>query len=314
MNFVFLMDPLDTVDVKKDTTFALMEGAARKKHKSFYLDKSGIFIKNGKVYFRVIPVTPDKKLTPPFKVRKEEILKSEDVDVIFIRTNPPFDGDYLLKTWLFDLLPSKVKFLNSPSGIRTVNEKLWLLRFKDIVPPTLISRKMCDFKSFVDGHKEVIAKPTDGFGGMNVFYLSRGHKNNNVILESLSARGEKDIILQKYIPESKKGDKRILLLNGDYLGAVLRVHSKEDHRNNFLAGGKPVKTRITGNDEKIIDILKPYLRQLGLYFVGIDIIGSYLTEVNVTSPTCLVEMNRLHNTKLEDKVINFVEKNICRKS
>jgi glutathione synthase len=162
---------------------------------------------------------------------------------------------------------------------------------------------------FVDHHQDIIAKPTNAYGGQGVFHIEKDHTNTMVILETLSDRYRKAIILQKYIHESKNGDKRILLLNGEVLGALLRMHQAGEHRNNFFAGGKPMPTTVNARDEKIIGILKPHLLKLGLYFVGIDILGDYLIEVNVTSPTCLQEMNRLYNVKLEEKVINFVEKN-----
>jgi glutathione synthase len=156
--------------------------------------------------------------------------------------------------------------------------------------------------------KDVIAKPTDGFGGQSIFHIKANGPNMNVILETLTNNWTNDIIVQKYIPEAQHGDKRILLLNGNPLGAVLRLHADNDHRNNFFSGGKPHAAEITKRDQEIIDHIKPELKKLGLYFVGIDIIGDYLIEINVTSPTCLQEMNRLYHDHLEDRVIDFSEK------
>ena len=166
---------------------------------------------------------------------------------------------------------------------------------------------------FINKEKNAIAKPTDAFGGQMVFLIRRGDSNTNVILDALTQRGTRDIILQQFVPAAYKGDKRILLLNGEPLGAVLRVHAPGEHRNNFFAGGKPVAAKITARDREIISILKPHLKRLGLYFGGIDVIGNYLIEVNVTSPTCLQEMNRLYKKQLENNVIEFVEDLIAQK-
>jgi len=308
MKFLFLMAPLETVIFEKDTTLMMMLGAHAHGHDVYYLPEDGISLIEGKVYFHVIKVIPQAIPHMPFKEEHAARLSQDDIHAVFIRSDPPVDDQYIMNTWVLDHLPKRIALINSPSGIRTVNEKVWVSQFKNITPPTIISAQKSDLLSFVAKHKDVIAKPTNGFGGTNVFRIEKGHTNTNVILESLTERYKKAIVVQKFIPESIKGDKRILLLNGNFLGALLRKHEDGDHRNNFFAGGKPKPISINANDKKIIRILKPYLQKLGLYFVGIDILGDYLIEVNVTSPTCMQEMNRLYNVKLEEKVISFVEK------
>ncbi len=307
MNCIFLMDPLETVVMNKDTSFILMLGAYHKGHTIFFLPSGGLTRTDQTTYFHVTEVEPQKNNKQPFIKRNSKILTDNDVDIIFIRTDPPFDNTYIFNTWILDLLPKHIKIINSPSGIRTVNEKIWASQFTSLIPPTLIGRNMKDMQTFIKNEKEIIAKPTNGHGGKSIFHIKEGDSNLNVILETLTLQGTQDIILQKYIPEAKIGDKRILLLNGEPLGAVLRVHGKDDHRNNFFSGGKPQKTEITQKEYEIINILKPKLQELGLYFVGIDIMGDYLIEVNVTSPTCLQEMNNLYNLQLENKVIKFME-------
>jgi len=297
MNFVFLMDPLETVVIKKDTTFALMCAASKKGHKVHYLPDGAIVLKNRKVYFHTIPVVPRKN--------------QGDVGIVFIRNDPPFDQQYLLNTWLLDRLPCNFPIINKPSGIRYANEKIWATQFGSLVPKTVISRMKDELLSFLNKEKEVIVKLTNSYGGMSVFYVRKGDLNVNVILETLTQSWKQEIIAQKFIKESRKGDKRILLLDGEILGAVLRVHAKGEHRNNFFSGGKPTPCKITKHDREIIEVLKPKLQELGLYFVGIDIIGDYLIEVNVTSPTCLQEMNYLYDKHLENKVIGFAEKLIA---
>ncbi len=307
MKFVFLMDPLEKVIYEKDTTFALMLGAHRKKHKVYFLPRGGTIRKNGKLYFHVTEVIPQKNKNHLFIKKANSILSENVIDVLFIRTDPPFNSEYLMDTWLLDLMPKHIPVINNPSGIRTVNEKLWATQFSEIVPRTMVSRRKDELLNFLGKENAVIAKPTDGHGGQGVFRVRNNDTNAIVTLEALSRNWTKEIILQQFIQEAEKGDKRILLLNGEPLGAVLRVHAKGDHRNNFFAGGKPRATEITPNDQQIIKILRPHLQKLGLYFVGIDILGKYLIEVNVTSPTCLQEINRLNKVRLEDKVIAFTE-------
>lgn len=308
MKFLFLMDPLETVSFEKDTTFMLMCGAHEKGHEVYYLPKDGISLIEGKLFFNVTNVVPQRIAHEPFKEGSSYLLDQKDVHAVFIRPDPPFDEKYLLNSWLLDHLPKRIAVINKSSGIRTVNEKIWSSQFTTLVPPTIISSTKDDLHAFIKKHRNIIAKPTNAFGGQSVFHIEDGHTNTHVILETLSKGYDQPIILQQYVPESTKGDKRILLLNGDVLGAVLRVHGQGEHRNNFYAGGSAQKTTITARDKKIIAVLKPHLKALGLYFVGIDILGDYLIEVNVTSPTCLQEMNRLYDLNLEEKVIAFVEK------
>lgn len=307
MNFLFLMDPLNTVSMEKDTTFALMLGAHRKGHKIFYIPDGGISFREGQLFFTATPVVPQRNAEQPFIEQEPLLLEETDVHVIFIRNDPPFDLQYLFNTWMLDKLTHRVPIINSPHGIRTVNEKIWATQFTSIVPKTLVSRQKDDLLDFIHDFKHVVAKPANGFGGQGVFQFKEGDLNTNVILETLTGWWKNDIIIQQYLPEAQIGDKRILLLDGEPLGAVLRVHSKDDHRNNFFAGGKPHAAEITERDEEIIETLAPHLQRLGLSFVGIDIIGDYLIEVNVTSPTCLQEMNRLTGEQLEDRVIEFAE-------
>lgn len=308
MNFVFLMDPLSTVIMHKDTSFILMLGAYKRGHKVYYLSADGISRKQNQLHFHLKDVIPQRVEEQPFIINDSVVVNESAIDAVFIRTDPPFNEQYLMHTWLLDLLPENFPIINHPNGVRSVNEKVWCTRFKDIIPPTFIGRHKAGLLEFILEHKNVVTKPTNGYGGQGIFHIQQTGTNTNVILETLTDHWQKDIILQKFIPESKDGDKRILLLDGEPLGAILRLHGEDDHRNNFFSGGKAIETKITDNDLKIINILKPKLEQLGLHFVGIDIMGDYLIEVNVTSPTCLQEMNTFYKTNLENKVIEFAEK------
>lgn len=307
MKFVFLMDPLGSVKIKKDTTFILMIGADRRGHEVYFLPEGGITLANGKLFFQVTRVIPQFSEKRPFKILGEKRLSEDEIQVLFVRTDPPFDMHYLMATWLLDRLAQRIAIINDPAGIRSTNEKIWATQFSRLLPPTLISSRKPELLAFLEKQTVAVAKPTDGHGGKSVFIIRRGDVNTRAILETLTHDYTQEIVLQKFIPEADKGDKRILLLDGEPLGAVLRVHSAQDHRNNFFSGGHPQTAAITARDKEIIKILKPHLQQRGLYFVGIDILGDYLTEVNVTSPTCLQEMSRLYGQTLEDKVIRFAE-------
>ncbi len=308
MKFLFLMDPLETIKMEKDTSFILMLGAHKRKHQIFFLPEGGIHSINNRFQFSVTSVKPQLNKKTPFLIGEHRVLNDRDIDAIFIRTDPPFAEEYLLHTWLLDRLPPHIFLINRPSGIRTVNEKIWGSQFRNFIPKTCISRSKEILLNFISKQKDVIAKPVNGFGGQSVFRVRHEDTNTNVILETLTQSYNKTIILQEYLADSNKGDKRILLLNGEPLGALLRVHGKDDHRNNLFAGGKAKKTNITKKELLIIAHLKPLLRELGLFFVGLDFIGDQLIEVNVTSPTGMQEMNRLNHLHLEDRVIDFVEK------
>lgn len=301
------MDPLSTVNVDKDTTFIFMIGARRRGHETYFLPDGGISLLEGKLIFDVQEVVPHVNQNHPFDVSPVERLTADEVDAVFIRTDPPFDSAYLMNTWLLDHMPAHIPVINNPAGVRAVNEKVWAARFADLMPRTLITRQKSQYLDFLAEAGKVIVKPTDGFGGAGIFKLEADDSNRAVAFETLSENGAREVIVQEYVPQATVGDKRILLLNGDPLGAVLRVHGEGDHRNNFFAGGTAHPTEITERDQEIIKRLRPHLQELNLHFVGIDVIGDYLIEVNVTSPTCLQEMNKLTNQQLEDDVIAYVE-------
>ncbi len=324
MRFVFLMDPLETVKARTDTSYIFMLGAQRQNHEAWYCPVRKISLLDGQVLLtaqRVKVLEPDglydldstANLINPFEVLEERTLSGDQVDAVFIRTDPPFDAAYLMNTWMLDHLPKTCTVINSPQAIRDVNEKVWCARFTDLTPRTLITSDMDAYLHFLNEEKQVIIKPCDGFGGAGIFRIEQASANAKVAFETLSERGQQEVICQAYVKEASLGDKRILLLNGEILGAVLRVSSGDDHRNNFYAGGSAVACEITDRDKEVCAQLKPYLQEQKLYFTGIDMLGDKLTEVNVTSPTCLQEMNRLYDFKLEDKVIAFV-KNLVNQS
>lgn len=307
MNFLFLIDPLETVVAEKDTSFMLMEAAHRRGHKIFYLPNGGMSSDRNNFSFRATPVVPQRKKALPFDVEPECLLPAEKVDVIFVRNDPPFNERYLVNTWILDRLPKRIVVVNRSSSIRTVNEKLWCTQFADLMPRTLISSHRAELDAFLREERTVVVKPTNGHGGRAIFILSEGDVNTSVTLETLTSKYTEEILMQAYIPEAQEGDKRVLLLNGEPLGAMLRLHGPDDHRNNLFTGATAKPSEITDADLKIVNVLKPHLKELGLYFVGIDILGGKLIEVNVTSPTCLQELVKFSGEAHDASVIEFVE-------
>lgn len=304
------MDPLEIVNPAKDTTFAFMEAAQARGHEIYFVPAAGLSICEIEMRFQAEQVKTQRGADFPFERLERCQLTATETDAVFLRSEPPFDAQYLMHTWMLDHAKHKTFIMNDPSGVRTVNEKVWALQFNDFIPPTYLGRNLSELKDFLIRYGRIVAKPTDGFGGQGVFLLNDGDTNASVVFETLSDMGKRDIIAQAFIEEASKGDKRILLLNGEPMGAILRLHSDEDHRNNFFAGGKPVKATLMERDLEICAALKEPLKALGLHFVGIDIIGGTLIEVNVTCPTGIQEMTAHDGINYSEQVIQYVEEQV----
>lgn len=313
MNFAFLIDKPESLHIEKDTSFALMLEAQRRGHQVHVLERGDMALDKGKLHLRLRAAKVADNASKPFELSEAKITAADEVDVLFVRTDPPFNTAYLTDTWLLSQAKHKPLVLNAPHGLRTINEKIWAAQFADITPTTLITADSGEFKAFLAEHRTVVIKPTDGFGGSAVFLLNHGDKNAAVTFETLQ-RMSGYVVVQAYIPAATAGDKRILLLRGEILGAVLRYHSGDDHRNNFAAGGKAQQTEITATDRAICERLKPHLMENGIFFAGIDIIGDKLIEVNVTSPTCLREMQRYYTENLAERVIFAAEDELRKKA
>lgn len=306
----FLMDPLETVRVDHDSTFAVMLEAQRRGHQVRYFEQPWLHFGGSCAETRMRTVTVRREPGNHFDILDDQIRAVSSLDVLFMRKDPPVDADFILATQLVELCGDKAPvFINDPTGIRDANEKLFGLRFADLMPETLISRDLVGLAWFVARHPQgTILKPVEGFGGQGIVFVQPGDRNLRSLLEILTLGGRKAIVAQVYLPESRQGDKRIILVDGEPCGAVLRVPSKDDHRGNMAAGGTPVKTSLTPRELEICARLKPTLQERGLYFVGIDVIGDWLTEVNVTSPTGIAEIDKLDNTNVSAKVIDVAER------
>jgi glutathione synthase len=303
-----VMDPIDRIDIAKDTTFVLMLEAQRRGHELYFLEIGDLFIRAG------TPCGEYRRLglaraIPHYDLGQVETGALTDFDVVLMRKDPPFDMNFFFATHLLSLIDqAKCFVMNNPKGLREANEKLYALRFPEQIPQTLVSSNIRRLRAFMEElGGEMIVKPLDGCGGSGVFYLNRQDRNTNSILEAATDNGGRMIMGQRYLPEIRQGDKRIIVLNGEPLGAVLRVPLDSETRGNIHVGGQCVKAEITSRDREICEALSGLLMDDGLYFVGLDVIGSFLTEVNVTSPTGIQEINALDGVRLERQVIDFVE-------
>ena len=308
MKAVFLIDPIESLNPEKDTSLALISEAKNRNIECYYLKPNNIFLENKDVFFTVQKIHQlDLKKKDFFTLAEStETNHASTFSVLFIRLDPPFDEKYLNCTWMLDHVVHDLFMINSPSGIRNAQEKLSCLQFSTCIPETLVSSSLATFHDFLKTHKKCILKPLDQFGGTGIFSINRNDSNADVAFQQLTQGFKKPCIIQKFVSAASLGDKRILLLNGEPLGAVLRKNLNSDHRHNFFAGGKPFKCEITPSDLKIVEQIKSFLIENKLFFVGIDIIGDQLIEINVTSPTCLQEISNLNGKNLAEKVINFV--------
>jgi glutathione synthase len=303
-----VMDPVDKINIDKDTTFVLMLEAQRRGHEIYYMQLEDLFIRGGTPFGNFCRIQL-ARATPHFQLSEHATGALEDFDVLLMRKDPPFDMKFFFATHLLSLVDERKCFvMNNPKGLREANEKLYALRFPEQIPQTLVTSDMARLKEFMEElGGEMIIKPLDGCGGSGVFYLNVQDRNTNSILEAATENGRKLIMGQRYLPEIRQGDKRIIVLDGRPLGAVLRVPLEYETRGNIHVGGQCVRTVLTARDLEICEALAPLLKNDGLYFVGLDVIGGFLTEVNVTSPTGIQEINGLDNVRLESQVIDFVE-------
>lgn len=291
MKIGFLMDAVTDIEEETDSSIALIEEALSRNHDVFYFQQKDLFLQDNHVFGQITP------LTKWFNPQTEITHNLNTLDMIFMRKDPPVDLEYLYTTLLLELLEKQgVKIINSPQALRDVNEKLFISWFPQCCVPTLVTRKPDQIKAFLDQHKDIILKPLDGMGGRGIFRVTEQEHNLNVVIETVTQYGNAWAMAQKYIPEVKQGDKRIIMMHGKPLPyAISRLAKPGEVRANLAAGGSYIPAEITKRDQWICDQVSPVLKQKNLRLVGLDIIGDYLTEINVTSPTCLREINSAFN-------------------
>ncbi|MGD0073120.1 MAG: glutathione synthase [Candidatus Binataceae bacterium] len=312
--FAFIMDPLDNLLVDKDTTFVFMLEALKRGHQVFFLGLRDLYARGPQMlgWARRCEVM---RAQPCYRFLDDGgAYPLETFDAIFMRKDPPANLPYLYTTMLLSLVDRRRTFvLNDPAGLREANEKLYTLNFPSVIPPTLVTDRIDRLKLFMmEQGGEMVVKPLDGHGGEGVFVVAKDDRNLHAILETATEFETRFTMAQRYIREVRAGDKRLIVLDGEPLGGTLRVPRPDEHRGNIHVGGMCVKAPITARDQEICRVLRPRLAHDGLYFVGLDIIGDYLTEVNVTSPTGVQEIDRLDGVELEARVIDFVESRVAR--
>lgn len=309
LKMAFVMDPVETINTEKDTTFVIMLEAQARGHEVWYLELKDMFVKEAQAFGKVTPISLERS-EEFYKLGETQTLPLDSFDAVWMRKDPPFNQDYIYSTYILSLIDEdKTKVINKASGIRESNEKLYSLYFPEFIPESTVTKDIAQLEKFLDeAGGQIVVKPLDGHGGEGVFYVREGDRNANVILESITNFGTQYVIAQEFIEKVSEGDKRIILLNGEPLGAVLRVPKPGgEFRANFHSGGSPVQSNLTERDMEICKAIGPRLRKDGLYFVGIDVIGGYVTEINTTSPTGIQEINVLNSVKLETQVIEFAE-------
>jgi glutathione synthase len=304
------MDPLESINIKADSTYILALEAQKRGYRLFYYLPENLMCENGRVSAlgNVFKLFPNKKTF--FKKSKTQKIFLDDYDVVLVRQDPPFNMSYITATYLLEMVSDKTLVLNDPKSIRDNPEKLSMFNFKNIIPPTLISKNIEQCFNFQKKYKKTIIKPLYSNGGKGISKL----EGTSVILKrkilKLINRYKQPIVMQKYLSEIKEGDRRIILIDGEYVGSVARIPKKGSVTANFHTGGTAKKVGLVRRDKKICNILKPFLKKNKLFFTGIDVIGNYLTEINVTSPTGIQEINRLNGARIEKFFWDRVEKKL----
>ncbi len=295
-----LMDPIETINVKKDSTYMLGLEAQARGHELFYFTPDSLAMENTIVKGRLAPLTLRYGTSDYFTLGEASVQDLSMLDIVLVRQDPPFDMGYITATYLLEILETQgVLVANKPQALRDCAEKIFPLQFASLMPPTLISRDLGQIQTFYQQHNNIIIKPLYSCGGEGVFHIPPDAPNLKALVELYRDRYREPFIAQGYIPGARDGDKRIILCDGKPIGAVLRVPSADEHRANFFAGGSAAKADITERDQQICAAIAPMLQAKGLWLVGIDVVGGYLTEINVTSPTGIQEINRLNDTHIE---------------
>ena len=307
-----IMDPIDKIKIEKDSSFAMLLSAQARGHRLFYMEVPDLFIRDGEAAARIKPLTAEDNPAQWYQLGAEEKSALAKLDVILMRKDPPFDMDYVYSTQILDLAEkSGVLVVNKPQSLRDANEKLFTTWFPQCCVPMLVSRNVKDIRAFVDQHGKSVVKPLDGMGGHSIFQLNPGDPNLNIILETMSGEHGELMQVQRYINEISAGDKRILMINGKPVAyALARIPGSDDFRGNLAAGGRGEGVPLSARDRWIAAEVGPELKKRGILFAGLDVIGEYLTEVNVTSPTCIRELDKQFGLDIAGQLFNEIENQI----
>ncbi len=302
------MDPIESINIDADSTFMMALEGQRRGHALFHYLPQHLSFRNGRLYARVRPLEVRREYGNHFSFGSEQMIDLATMDLVLMRQDPPFDMAYITATHLLEHIQASTLVVNDPVHVRNAPEKLFVTHFPDLMPPTLITSDKAEVLSFRAEYKDIIVKPLFGNGGAGVFHLKPDDENLGSLLEMFTQLYREPVIIQKYLPEIRQGDKRIILIDGEPGGAVSRIPVSGEARANFHAGGGAQKTTLTSRERDICAAIGPTLREKGLVFVGIDVIGDYLTEINVTSPTGIQEINKLDGVQLEVTLWDAMER------
>ena len=308
-----VMDPIAAINTKKDSSLAMLLAAQARGWHIFYMQQSDVFLRDGQVLASMATLTVQDDPYDWFQLGDAQIAPLHSLDAILMRKDPPFDMEYIYSTYLLEQAQAKgVLIVNDPQSLRDANEKLFTAWFPQCCPPTLVTRQKSLMREFQAQHGDIIIKPLDGMGGASIFRVMQGDPNFSVIVETLTENGSKSVMVQQYLPAIKDGDKRILLINGEPVPyALARIPADGETRGNLAAGGRAEGRELTERDRWICSQVGPKLRDKGLLFVGLDVIGDYLTEINVTSPTCIRELDRLFDLNIAGDLMTAIESQLC---
>ena len=296
----FQMDHLSALNFKTDSTLPIIYESQKRKNTNYIYHPRELYLKNNKVFALANSISFSSSNYQKYTLGKKEKLLLDSLDFLFIRQDPPYNMSYISSMHLLELVNSKTRIINDPHGIRNAPEKLLMLKFPKLIPPTLITKSKDEVNKFMTQYNQCVVKPLYGNGGEDIFFLNKKDKNYNQILEAFLKKNNEPFIIQKFLPEIKKGDKRIIIIDGNPVGAVKRMPKGNEIRSNIHVGGKCVKTRLSKRDLQICESIRKELIDNGLFFVGIDVIGNFLTEINVTSPTCIQEIKQLYKIDIAE--------------
>lgn len=301
------MDPITDVDIDADSTFVIGLEAQKRGHELFYYHPDDLLFEDGRVMAMAQRLELRRELGNHCTLGTPELVDLKTLDVVWLRQDPPFDMAYLTTTYLLDMIHPDTLVVNNPTEVRANPEKLYIARFPDLVPPTLVTRNVAQIKAFREKHQDIIVKPLYGNGGAGVFHVKPDDENLGSLLEMFLDGAREPVVVQAYLKDVRQGDKRIILVDGKPVGAINRVPQEGEARSNMHAGGMPEPTKLTERDLEICAAIGGDLKARGLLFAGIDVIGGYLTEINVTSPTGLQEIRRFDGITLEENIWDAIE-------
>jgi len=303
------MDPIGSIKVKKDSTLAMLLEAQARGWELYYMEQPDLYLRDGRSFGRMRGLAVRDAAHDWFELRDDEPRALDELDVILMRKDPPFDMEYVLTTYLLEHAEARgTLVVNRPQALRDVNEKLYTSWFEDCIVPTLVTRNGAQLRDFLVQHRDIILKPLDRMGGASVFRLRHDDFNTNVVIETMTAEGSRFTMAQRFIPEISAGDKRILLIDGQPLPyALARIPAEGETRGNLATGGRGVGMELSERDRWICQRVGPVLREKGLLFTGLDVIGDYLTEINVTSPTCIRELDAIYGVNIAGQLLDAIE-------